>query len=90
MAGSPETTTEGLSKLLDPVAECFTPDVAKHVAELQADAGVQARIDELAEGANDGLLSEDETAEYDAYIQAMDVLAILQARARALISDNES
>ena len=90
MSASPEPTTEGLSKLLDPVTDCFTPDVAKRVAELQADADVQARIDDLADRANEGLLSEDEAAEYDAYIQAMDVIAVLQARARMLLSNDHS
>jgi biopolymer transport protein ExbD len=40
----------------------------------------------LAEKCNEGLLTADETAEYDAYIRAMDVLAVLQHQARALLA----
>jgi hypothetical protein len=77
---------ENLSRILDPIAECFTPEVARKVAEIKADPSVQQRIDELAEKANEGQLTESETAEYDAYIQAMDVLAVIQAKARCLAS----
>jgi hypothetical protein len=46
---------------------------------------VQARIEELAEKCNEGTITPEETAEYDAYIHAMDVIAVLQKQARALI-----
>jgi hypothetical protein len=75
----------GLAKILDPVAQCFTPEVAKRVAELRADPDVQARIEELAEKCNEGTMTPEEIAEYDAYIQAMDVVAVLQKKARTLI-----
>jgi hypothetical protein len=75
----------GLAKILDPVAQCFTPEVAKRVAELRADPVVQARIEELAEKCNEGTITPEEMAEYDAYIQAMDVVAVLQKKARTLI-----
>ena len=77
--------TAGLAKILDPVAQCFTPEVAKRVAELRADPAVQARIEELAEKCNEGTITPEEMAEYDAYIQAMDVVAVLQKKARTLI-----
>jgi hypothetical protein len=75
----------GLAKILDPVAHCFTPEVAKRVVELRADPAVQARIEELAEKCNEGAITPEEMAEYDAYIQAMDVVAVLQKKARTLL-----
>lgn len=86
MASSPDRIADGLARILDPVAECFTPEVASRVAQLQADSSLQARIDELAEKCNEGRLTSEEESEYDAYIRAMDVLAILQAKARSLAS----
>jgi hypothetical protein len=77
--------TAGLAKILDPVAQCFTPEVAKRVAELRADPAVQARIEELADKCNEGTITPEEMAEYDASIQAMDVVAVLQKKARTLI-----
>ena len=59
--------------------------MAKRVAELRADPAVQARIEELAEKCNEGTITPEEIAEYDAYIQAMDVVAVLQKKARNLL-----
>jgi hypothetical protein len=67
------------------VVRCFTPEVAKRVAELRADPDVQARIEEPADRCNEGTITPDEMAEYDAYIQAMDVVAVLQKKALTLI-----
>jgi hypothetical protein len=77
--------TAGLAKILDLVAQCFTPEVAKRVAELRADPAVQARIEELAEKCNESTITPEEMAEYDASIQAMDVVVVLQKQARTLI-----
>ena len=85
VSGAIDDATAGLAKILDPVAQCFTPEVAKRVAELRADPAVQARIEELAEKCNEGTITPEEMAEYDAYIQAMDVVAVLQKKARTLI-----
>jgi hypothetical protein len=57
--------TAGLARILDPVAQCFTPEVAKRVAELRADPAVQARIEELAEKCNEGTITPEEMAEYE-------------------------
>ena len=85
MARAIDDATAGLAKILDPVAQCFTPEVAKRVAELRADPAVQARIEELADKCNEGTITPEDMAEYDAYMQAMDVVAILQKKARTLI-----
>ena len=56
------------------------------MAELRAAPDVQTRIEELAEKCNEGTITPEETAEYDAYIRAMDVVAVLQKKARLLIA----
>lgn len=78
--------TDALDRLLDPVTQCFTPEVAKAVVNLRAESAVQARIDELAEKANEGELSAEERAEYEAYVDAIDLISILQAKARRLLA----
>jgi hypothetical protein len=75
-----------LDKMLEPVTRCFTPAVAKRIAELRADPVTQARIDELAAKCNESALTEAEQREYEAYIEAIDLIGILQAKARALLS----
>jgi hypothetical protein len=76
-----------LDEVLDPVARCFTPDVARRIASLRADPSLQARLDELAYKANEGQLSEDERERYTAYVEALDLIAILQAKARKIVAD---
>jgi hypothetical protein len=74
-----------LDRLFEPLAQCFTRDVAKRVADLRADASLQARIDELAAKANEGELTGAEDAEYKAYVEGIDMIGILQAKARAML-----
>ncbi|SIO23606.1 hypothetical protein SAMN05444166_3158 [Singulisphaera sp. GP187] len=57
---------------------------ARELAGLRAVPDVQARIDELADKSNEGELTDEERAKYTAYIDAFDVIAILQAKARSV------
>lgn len=72
-----------VAKVLEPVMRGLPPGVARVIAELRADPELQARIDELADRCNAGLLTEEERAEYTGYVEAIDLVAILQAEARA-------
>lgn len=74
-----------LDRLLEPIAGCLSPDVAAKVADLQADDAMQDRIDYLAQRANEGLLTDEEREEYSGYLHAIDVITILQAKARSVI-----
>jgi hypothetical protein len=75
-----------LDRFLDPFTECLTPEVAQRVAELQPDAALVARIDELREKANEGELPEAERAEYDEFVESIDLLGILKAKARTFLA----
>jgi hypothetical protein len=61
--------------------------VARQIVELRADATTQERIDELAEKSTEGQLSPAEEAEYDDYVEAIDIIGILQAKARSALTD---
>ena len=56
-------------------------DAAHKIVAIRADAETQARVDELADRANEGRLSEKERAEYDSYLAWFHMITILQARA---------
>jgi len=66
----------------------LTPDVARNLVKLRLDAKTQARIDRLAQRCNEGKLTPKERAQYAAYVSAIDFVAILQAKARALLADS--
>ena len=72
-----------LDRLLEPLADCLSPDVAAKVADLRADEAMQTRIDYLADRANEGLLTDEEREEYAGYLHAIDVITVLQAKARS-------
>jgi len=74
-----------LDRLLEPLAGCLSPDVAAKVADLRADEAMQDRIDYLAQRSSEGLLTAKEREEYAGYLHAIDVIAILQAKARSLL-----
>ena len=77
------TATIHLDRLLEPLAGCLSLDVAAKIADLRADEAMQTRIDYLADHANEGLLTDDEREEYAGYLHAIDVITVLQAKARS-------
>jgi hypothetical protein len=74
--------TRVLDRLLDPVGRCLSRRAARELADLRADEEVQVHVRELAEKCNEGTLSAEERAEYEAYVMAANIVAILQAKAR--------
>ena len=74
-----------LDRLLEPVTRCLTPESARALVELRADADAQARIAELAEKCNEGQLTAEERREYETYVHVGNLIAILQAKARVLL-----
>jgi CBS-domain-containing membrane protein len=75
-----------LDRLLQPLVSLLPADVAAKVADLRADDATQERVDYLADRATEGTLTVEERAEYAGYVQAIDVIAALQARARSQIT----
>ena len=79
-----------IDQLLDPVAKCFTVDVARQIATLRADPKTQALIDALAAKANEGDLTEDESAKYHSYVEMIDIIGILQAKSRVILKQQHA
>jgi hypothetical protein len=78
-----------LDRLLDPVGRILTLDVARNLVKLRFDQKAEARIDKLARKCNDGKLTDAERSEYETYVYAIDFIAILQAKARALLKRSQ-
>lgn len=74
-----------VDRLLDPVAACLTPEVARRISELRADPALQSRLDELAARANAGVLDAAETQEYQSFVDVIDFIGVLQAKARVVL-----
>lgn len=78
----PESGTAVLDEMLEPVTRAFSREVAQALVNVRASEAAQARIGELAEKCNDGLLTPGERAEYESYVHAVDLISVLQAKAR--------
>jgi len=78
-----------MDRVLDPISRCFTHEAATALVRLRADAEMQRRIDELADKCNEGHLSAEERAEYEAYVWAADLIAILQSKARVYLAKSK-
>jgi hypothetical protein len=77
-----------LDRLLEPVGRCLTPEVARRLVALRADPAVQERLEDLAARNTEGELTPEERSEYDSYVRALEFIAILQAKARALLAND--
>ncbi len=75
-----------LDEMLEPVSRCFGLETARALAALQVSGLTQARVQRLAEKCNEGQLTPDERAEYEAYVQASTLIGILQAKARRVLA----
>ncbi len=81
------TATSVFDKLLDPLADSFTPEMAMVIAEFRADDNTQARVDELAEKCNDGSLTDSEKQEYESFVEASTLIAVLKVKARRVLEN---
>jgi len=81
-------TTEGriLERILEPVSSSLNDEAARKLIGLKADRKTQARVAKLAEKCNEGDLTPEERREYEMYVMAGHFVAILQAKARLLLS----
>lgn len=82
------SSQEMLDRMLDPVTRCLNADAARRIVSLRADPEAQRRMDVLAEKCNEGSLSPEERAEYEAYVAATNLVAVLQAKARIFLANS--
>jgi hypothetical protein len=78
-----------LERLLAPVSESLNAEAARKLVRLKADRATQARVDALAEKANEGQLTAAERSEYERLVAAGNLIAILQAQARLILAQGE-
>ena len=78
--------TSYLDRLLDPLTDAFTPEMANALLELRADSELEAHIAELRRKANEGTLTAAEDADYKDFVEAVDLISIIQAKARHFLT----
>jgi hypothetical protein len=71
-----------IERLMDSL---LTIELAERIVDMRADERLQARLDELGDKCNEGLLTPEEREEYETYVSAINYISILQAKARGLL-----
>ena len=82
-------STSYLDRFLDPLTEALTPEIAGKIVNLRVDPELQAQIDDLRHKANEGSLTAAEDEEYKGIVEAIDLISILQAKARRVLGRNQ-
>jgi hypothetical protein len=77
-----------LDELVGPLGECLTPESARRLLALKADAKLQARVDDFAARHSRGELMPEEEAEYGSYVSFSTFIAILKSKARQLLANS--
>ncbi len=85
---TPKDWSSVLDLMLDPVSRCLDAEAARRLLDVRLDPAVQERVDVLAEKANEGLLTEPERAEYEAYINTDEFISILKLKARRYLASS--
>jgi len=75
-----------LDEMLEPVSRCFGLETAHALVGLRASERTRTRVETLAGKCNEGQLTSEERAEYEACVQASTLIGILQAKARRVIA----
>lgn len=80
------SNTAVLDELIEPVARCFTPEVARRILSLRASEELQTKLDDLADKCSEGSLTAEEHQLYESYVRGMNFIGVLQASARAQLT----
>ena len=68
-------------RLLESAAQCLDAESVRALAQLTLDGAAKARLDLLAQKANEGQLTAAEASEYDRFIELEDIIATLRLKA---------
>ena len=82
------STVSYLDRFLEPVIEALTPASARKLVDLRIDPNIQAHVDVLRCKANEGTLTPEEEAEYKDFVEAVDLMSIIQSKARQFLAKN--
>ncbi len=76
-----------LEHALDPKHPIFTEEGARRLVNMPSSAERKARMEQLAEKADEGLLTSEERGEYESLIYAAKIMSILRLKAGAFLAN---
>ena len=75
-----------LERLLRPLSQKLTAELARALITIQADVETQTRYEDLAGRHPEGKLTQEELAELEAIVRANSLLTVLKVEARAFLA----
>lgn len=75
-----------LDRLLEPMTDAFTPELADTIINIRVDPATQTRIEKLRRKANAGTMNQDEDEEYKDFVETVDLVSILQVKAKRYLA----
>jgi len=82
--------TTALERLLRPLSQKFTAELANALVGVQADPETQTRYEELAGKRTEGQLTPTEQVELESIVRANTLLGILKAEAQAFLAHTKT
>lgn len=76
------------ARLIESQPDGLTPEAARYLLRFRFAENDQSRLHELAERSQAGTLTEDEGREFDSYLHIGNVLAVMQSKARLVLSSD--
>ena len=81
-------TTTALNLLLEPLSQTLGVEAARSISSLKIDRTIQARIEELADLCNEGLLTDEQRLEYSGYVEGAEILALIKSKAHRYLANH--
>jgi hypothetical protein len=75
-----------LDRYFDPITQVMTPELARKLIELRPDPVLSARVSELGEKSDAGMLTEEEYVEFKVLADAGTLVSLLKAKARRFLT----
>jgi hypothetical protein len=75
-----------MDRVLEPLNRNLTQEAARVLAALRLDEAAQARMEELAAKNTEGHITPAKREEYESWVSACDLVAMLQAKARTWLT----
>ena len=79
-----------MDRVLEPLSRNLNVEAARILAALRLDEADQVRMEELAARNTEGQLTPEERLEYESWVSACDLVAILQAKARTWLTQAQA
>jgi hypothetical protein len=79
------TTHDAFDRSIDALYRDMSPELAQQIANFRPDPVVAKRVKELFQKCNEGELTPAERDEYQAYVEANDVITILKLKAKKVL-----